>query len=62
MLKLMNLEEGIDYYHDPETGAAVWTEKFLLARGFCCNSNCRHCPFDRQGNLRDNSTQLKINY
>lgn len=38
----MKLEET-DYYI--ENGKYVFTEQYLLNRGFCCNSNCRHCPY-----------------
>jgi hypothetical protein len=24
----------------------VLTEKYHLARGYCCGSGCRHCPFN----------------
>jgi hypothetical protein len=23
----------------------VFTAAYHLKRGFCCNSNCRHCPY-----------------
>ncbi|HEV2709367.1 MAG TPA: DUF5522 domain-containing protein [Edaphobacter sp.] len=23
----------------------VFTATYLLKRGYCCNSNCRHCPY-----------------
>jgi hypothetical protein len=51
MVRLMNLEEGVDYYVDPATGWTVWTRKFLLDRGFCCHGGCRHCPYDEKGNV-----------
>jgi len=35
-----------DFY--VENGKFVWTEKFLLNRGYCCKNNCRHCPFKDQ--------------
>ena len=35
--------EGDDYYF--EGGLMVFTERFLLRRGFCCESGCRHCPY-----------------
>jgi hypothetical protein len=37
-----------------ENGLIVFTEAYHLARGFCCNSGCRHCPFKQrrdQGSL-----------
>ena len=38
------LTEGEDYYFD-DSGFMVFTEKYHLKRGYCCNSGCRHCPF-----------------
>lgn len=35
--------EGEDYYL--EGGLMVFTERFLMRRGFCCESGCRHCPY-----------------
>jgi hypothetical protein len=23
----------------------VFTEKYHLLRGYCCNSGCKHCPY-----------------
>lgn len=37
------LVEGEDYYL--ENGNYVFTAKFLLKRGYCCRSGCRHCPY-----------------
>lgn len=37
------LVEGIDYYI--ENGLYVFTERYLLARGYCCKNGCRHCPY-----------------
>lgn len=45
----MKLVEGIDWYRDPETGLDVWTRKYLLDRGYCCNGKCRNCPYDADG-------------
>jgi hypothetical protein len=33
-----------DYYLTPE-GFRVFTEKYLLKRGYCCKNGCRHCPY-----------------
>jgi urocanate hydratase len=35
--------EGEDYYL--ERGNWVFTAKYLLNRGYCCRSGCRHCPY-----------------
>jgi len=36
---------GKKHYRDPGTGRRVQTATFLQSRGFCCNLECRHCPF-----------------
>lgn len=33
----------VDYTIDG--GKIILTESFLLRRGFCCNTRCRHCPY-----------------
>ena len=38
-----DLVEGEDYYL--EQGNWVFTAKYLLNRGYCCRSGCRHCPY-----------------
>jgi hypothetical protein len=38
------LVEGRDYYVDAY-GLYVFTEAYLRARGTCCRSGCRHCPY-----------------
>ncbi|MBR9845461.1 MAG: urocanate hydratase [Algicola sp.] len=43
MKKIIPLEEG-DYYITPE-GYRCFTEQYLLKRGYCCESGCRHCPY-----------------
>jgi Family of unknown function (DUF5522) len=37
------LVEGEDYYL--ENGLLVFTASYHLKRGYCCHSNCRHCPY-----------------
>ncbi len=32
-------------YLDPRTGLFVLTAAALAARGRCCDSGCRHCPY-----------------
>lgn len=36
---------GQRMYTDPVTGFEVFTESGLRARGRCCGSGCRHCPY-----------------
>jgi hypothetical protein len=33
-----------DFYHNAE-GLMVFTKEFHLRRGYCCESNCLHCPY-----------------
>jgi Family of unknown function (DUF5522)/Cysteine-rich CWC len=40
------LVEGEDYYL--ENGLMVFTARYHLRRGYCCDSNCRHCPYEKQ--------------
>lgn len=44
------LVEDVDFYF--ENGLMVLTAHFLKERGFCCNNNCRHCPY------KDNETDV----
>ncbi|MBK8474000.1 MAG: hypothetical protein IPL33_18530 [Sphingobacteriales bacterium] len=37
------LVAGIDYYIN-EQGYWVFTQKYLLERGYCCKNGCKHCP------------------
>ena len=40
------LREGEDYYVDG--GAMVFTAAYHLRRGYCCESGCRHCPYEQE--------------
>jgi len=39
------LDSGDAFYLDPSTGYVVMTADTLRARGECCGSGCRHCPW-----------------
>jgi hypothetical protein len=39
------VEDGAPGYVDPDTGLFVLTAAELGARGACCGSGCRHCPY-----------------
>lgn len=43
------LIEGLDYY--VENGFWVFTAHYLRNRGFCCDSDCRHCPYGLQSKV-----------
>ena len=38
------MSEPGDYYI--ENGFVVMTEQYHLRRGYCCESGCRHCPYE----------------
>jgi hypothetical protein len=40
----MPLVEGEDYYW--EGALIVFTAQYHLRRGYCCESSCRHCPYE----------------
>jgi hypothetical protein len=42
-----SLVEGEDYYWEGE--AIVFTERYHMRRGSCCESDCRHCPYGEVG-------------
>jgi hypothetical protein len=48
-------ERGEEQYVDPATGYLVFTELKHLARGHCCGSGCRHCPYRKK---REQQQQL----
>ena len=39
------LVEGQDYYI--ENGLYVFTAYYLKQKGYCCESGCRHCPYNK---------------
>ncbi len=39
------LQRDLPTYADPVSGLSVFTAGFLAARGYCCDSGCRHCPY-----------------
>ena len=41
---LINKLKREEYYLSAE-GYLIFTEKYHLNRGYCCKSNCKHCPY-----------------
>jgi hypothetical protein len=39
------IDTGEPGYADPATGLFVFTAAYLVERGTCCDSGCRHCPY-----------------
>jgi len=46
------LVENIDFVWTKVDGIRfrVFTEKFLLERGYCCVNNCKYCPYKKEKN------------
>ncbi|MDX6765740.1 MAG: DUF5522 domain-containing protein [Candidatus Methylacidiphilales bacterium] len=40
------LQPEADFYL--ENGLVVFTAAYLLKRGHCCESGCRHCPYQKK--------------
>ena len=47
--KKQNEKLDSDYFYI-ENEKMVFTEKYLLERGYCCESGCRHCPYGFEKN------------
>ncbi len=43
------LIENVDFYYEEKDGIKykVFTEHYLLKRGFCCSNNCKNCPYKK---------------
>lgn len=41
--EVVQLVENEDYYLDQ--GLMVLTSRYHLRRGYCCEQDCRHCPY-----------------
>ncbi|GAX17565.1 cob(I)alamin adenosyltransferase [Fistulifera solaris] len=53
------VEQGSTTYIDPDTGFTVFTELAHRRRGFCCENQCRHCPYDHV-NVRGKTKTRKV--
>lgn len=42
-----------------ENGLMIFTEKYHLRRGYCCQSGCRHCPYGFRKETSDARLQTK---
>ena len=45
-ISMAEVKENEDFYI--ENGYFVFTEAFLLKRGYCCENGCRHCPYEAE--------------
>jgi len=48
---------GEERYYN-ENGFIVFTEAYLLERGYCCGNGCRHCPYDYKAVPEPRRSQL----
>lgn len=51
------LIQGIHYYLNKD-GLLVFTEKYLLERGYCCGNGCLHCPYNYEKVTEPKRTEL----
>lgn len=56
--EVVPLVENEDYYLD--RGLMVFTARYHLRRGYCCDRGCRHCPYD-EAPQRKNDTNVDSN-
>ncbi len=54
----MALREGEDYYF--EGPYMVFTAAYHLRRGSCCQSGCRHCPWEYQKPSQDSNPVQEV--
>ena len=47
-----------DFYLLPD-GRMVFTREYHLKRGYCCKSNCLHCPYGFKENEEKAKTKKK---
>lgn len=56
--EVVPLVEDEDYYLDH--GLMVFTARYHLRRGYCCDRGCRHCPYD-EAPKRNNDKNVDSN-
>jgi len=54
------LIEGEDFYYD-ENGYVVFTEKYHIAKGYCCGLGCRHCTYAYENVPEPKRSELLLN-
>lgn len=56
------LIQNVDYYINPD-GDLVFTKKYHLNRGYCCQSGCIHCPYRHEDKIDPNiPAELQSNW
>ena len=46
------MKSSKDHYYEKDL--IVFTEKYHLKRGYCCESKCRHCPYVQKKQNKNN--------
>lgn len=41
----MNDDELVESYNN-NNGLIIFTEEYLLQRGYCCGNGCKNCPYN----------------
>lgn len=56
-MKFKKKDDGDEFYLNTE-GFHVFTEKYLLERGYCCGNGCLHCPYNYKAVPEPKRTEL----
>ena len=55
MKEFSNIQNlGKDKYYYSKEGYIIFTEKYHLKRGYCCENNCKHCPYNKEDKRKQN--------
>ena len=49
IMSVYNYIDNLDpeEYYILKNGNIVFTQAYHLKRGYCCHSNCKHCPYPK---------------
>lgn len=51
-------QQQVKEYYIGDDGLLVFTESYLVKRGFCCGNGCRHCPYDYANVLEPKRSEM----
>lgn len=54
-----NLFQDDEKMYFNEKNLIVFTQEYLLQRGYCCGNGCRHCPYQYK-NVTDPQKKKKL--
>jgi hypothetical protein len=58
----MNYKDTDYYYFDLKTKNIIHTERYLVEKGECCGSGCKHCPYSPKGKSGNTVINNKFQY